>query len=105
MEPSLLFPLGDGQDKFVAIAQSCAQILATTQLMTHATPEYLEAMYRARAFLASSYVDEFSRVVDHYALARIAKQRSRHFGSTEGFGPPVPLVYREDGDSELGRII
>jgi tetratricopeptide (TPR) repeat protein len=98
---------GDGQDKFVALAQQMVASLASMRSTTHETPEYLEeAMYRARAFLTSSSVTE-TIGFELFELEDTAKQRFRYFGSVKGLGEssgssrlsqPVPVVSFEEGE-------
>jgi CHAT domain-containing protein len=97
---------GDSEDD-VAQAQESVTYLATTRSMTHETPEYLEeAMYRTRAFLASSSAKKLCHPA--FELESTAKGRFGYFGPIAGLedlsgnslsSQPVP------DDSELGRIL
>jgi len=111
-------PPGDSQGEFVSEAQWFVTMLAMTRSITHETPEYLEeAIYRTRAFLASTSAKEpFDLAAVVPDLERTAKQRFHYFGSIEGLevssgnsplSQPVPMVSIEefeDDDSEFGRI-
>src|SRR6266702_2493776 len=111
---------GDSEDEFVAQAQRFVTALAMTRSKAHQNPEYSEeAIYRARAFLASSSVEGPFRSAIAFDLEGIAKQRFRYFGSIEGLDPearssvsPLSLSQLvlafeeyEDDNSEVGRIM
>ncbi|KAH9057550.1 CHAT domain-containing protein [Lactarius vividus] len=110
-------PPGDSQGEFVAEAQWFVTMLARTRSAMHKSPEYLEeAIYRNRAFLASSSVKEPSGPAIAFDLEHAAKERLRYFGSIDGpeasfsdspSSQPVPGVSSgeyEGGNPEFSRI-
>ena len=103
---------GDSQDEFVAKARWFVTILATTRSVTHEVPEYLEeAIYRTRAFHASSPVNFHPDIT--FDLEDTANQRFRYFGSIDGpqasssnipLSQPAPEVSKYEGNDLFRRI-
>jgi hypothetical protein len=103
-------PSGDSQDNFVAMAHEFATRQAMIRSMAQQKPEFLEdAIYRARAFLGTSSVQEEpigSPAV--FDLEKTARLRFVYFGSIEtstgdtSSSQLVPVL--ANGNSEFGRI-
>jgi tetratricopeptide (TPR) repeat protein len=103
-------PSGDSQDNFVAMAHEFATRQAMIRSMAQQKPEFLEdAIYRARAFLGTSSVQEEpigSPAV--FDLENTPQLRFFYFGSIEtstgdsSSSQLVPMLANDD--SEFGRI-
>ena len=70
------------RDVVVGDVQHFVTLLAIYRAITHLTPEYgEEAIYRARAFLCTSSVEDFVHSLVRSVLASSAEQRFHYFGS------------------------
>ncbi|KAH9022593.1 hypothetical protein EDB84DRAFT_493680 [Lactarius hengduanensis] len=107
--------LGVSQDEFLAGLQFLVTGMAVHRSRTHQTPEYSEeALYRARAFLASPSLEVFSHPSAVLSLEDIAKQRFHYFGHIEGLeasssnsqlSRSVSLLASRGGDPEIALML
>ncbi|KAH9023823.1 CHAT domain-containing protein [Lactarius pseudohatsudake] len=107
--------LGVSRDEFLAGLQFLVTRMAVHRSWTHQTPEYSEeALYRARAFLASPSLEVFSRPSAVFSLEDIAKQRFHYFGYIEGLeasssnsqlSRSVSLLASRGGDPEIAPML
>ncbi|KAH8995796.1 CHAT domain-containing protein [Lactarius hatsudake] len=108
--------LGVSRDEFLAGLQFLVAGMADHRSRTHQTPEYSEeALYRARAFLASPSLEVLSHPSAIFSLEDIAKQRFHYFGYIEGLeasssnsqlsrSVPVSLLASRGGDPEIAPM-
>ena len=94
---------GDSQEESLAVLQPLVASMAVIRSQAHTTPEYSEAIYRARAHLVDHPFDTFF----HRSLESVAKQRL-HIEGIEASPGNSPLsqpdrVWYENDNSEVAR--
>ncbi|KAH9034015.1 hypothetical protein EDB83DRAFT_2525303 [Lactarius deliciosus] len=107
--------LGVSRGEFLAGLQFLVARMAVHRSRTHQTPEYSEeALYRARAFLASPSLEVLSHPSAVFSLEDIAKQRFHYFGYIEGLetsssnsqlSRPVSFLASRGGDLEISPML
>jgi hypothetical protein len=99
------------RDEVVVEVQHFVTLLAIYRAITHQTPEYWEEeIYRARAFLSTSSVEDFVHSLVGSVLAGSAEQRFHYFGSandlcaSSSLSRPSSLPVPDD-NPELEKLV